>query len=274
MGEKTKVSACIVTYNGFETAAAAARSILQQTQSADLTLYLVDNASPDGCGQRLAETFAGEPRVRVILLPKNVGFGAGHNAVIGQLGSDYHAVINPDVLLREDAISRICAYLDSEPSVVMATPRLVWPDGRAQYTPKRRPTAMALLSRRLSWPVLRRYERHYLMLDRDLSQTQDIEFCAGCFFLVRTQAFRRAGGFDPDYFMYVEDADLTQKMLRLGRVVYWPGTSVVHAWNRAPSRDGSSARQQLRSMNRFFRKWGFRWGFSICPGRPEDHNQK
>ena len=35
---------------------------------------------------------------------------------------------------------------------------------------------------------------------------------------MRTGAFKAAGGFDEGYFMYVEDADLTQKMLQRGQV--------------------------------------------------------
>ena len=41
--QKTKVSAGIVTYGGYEEASAAARSILQQTKQVQLTLYLIDN---------------------------------------------------------------------------------------------------------------------------------------------------------------------------------------------------------------------------------------
>ena len=45
--EKTKVSACIVTYGGYEEAVKAAQSLLQHTKETELSLYLVDNASPD-----------------------------------------------------------------------------------------------------------------------------------------------------------------------------------------------------------------------------------
>ena len=54
------------------------------------------------------------------------------------------------------------------------------------------------------------------MLDEDLSQEQEIDFCTGCFFVIRTQVLRQVGGFDRRYFMYVEDADLTRKVLAQG----------------------------------------------------------
>ncbi len=268
--QKQKVTACIVTYGGFEEAAQGAESLLRCTRGVDLTLYLVDNASPDGTGEKLAQRFAGAQGVEVIELAENKGFGGGHNAVLERLDSVYHVVVNPDVVLKEDAVSALCGYLDEHPDVVMATPRLRFPDGREQHVAKRRPTLMALLGRQLPLRFLKKYEDHYLMLDEDLSTEKDVQFCSGCFFVIRTEAFQKLGGFDRRYFMYVEDADLTQEALRLGRVVYWPGTQVVHAWHRSPSRHLSSFFQQLRSMGIYFKKWGFRWGFSLREPPPKE----
>ena len=53
-----KLSACIVIYNGFDEALKAAQTILQYTRRYPLTLYLVDNASPDGSGKKLEQAVA------------------------------------------------------------------------------------------------------------------------------------------------------------------------------------------------------------------------
>ena len=50
-----ELSACIVVYNGADEALRAAQTVLDCTRRHPLTLYLVDNASPDGSGQRLAK---------------------------------------------------------------------------------------------------------------------------------------------------------------------------------------------------------------------------
>ena len=63
-----KISACIVAYCDYEEVCAAVRSILQHTPAPDFALYVVDNGSPDGCGQRLAETDFGDARVTVLPL--------------------------------------------------------------------------------------------------------------------------------------------------------------------------------------------------------------
>ncbi len=257
--EKTEASACIVVYGGGEEAERAARSLLAHTKGVSLTLTLVDNASPDGSGAYLAgEDFGAN--TRVICLPKNVGFGSGHNVVIPTLTSKYHFVVNPDITLEDDAVSALCAWMDAHPDVVMATPRLLFPDGREQYTAKRPPSFLALLSRQAPLPFLKKRERHYLMLDEDLTRPQEIGFCTGCFFVIRTETFKAIGGFDEKYFMYVEDADITRKAQSRGKVMYTPAAHVFHAWHRDTRKKWKNFWMQLRSMLRYWHKWGFRFG--------------
>ena len=256
--DKARVSACIVVYNGAEESAQAARSLLEFTKGAELELYLVDNASPDGAGEAL-ERMNWPENVHIVRLEKNVGFGPGHNAVLPMLTSEYHFVVNPDITLCEDSLTALCAWMDEHPDVVMATPQLKYPSGEAQYTAKRRPTFLALCARQLPLPFLKNVERHYLMLDEDLTQTQDIDFCTGCFFVMRTDVFRKMGGFDESYFMYVEDADITREAQKYGRVCFMPGTSVCHAWHRDPNKKLRNFTMQIGSMLHYWRKWGFQF---------------
>ena len=66
------------------------------------------------------------------------------------------------------------------------------------------------------------------------------------------------GGFDEGYFMYVEDADITQKARQRGLVYYLPQCTAYHAWHRAPNKSLKPFWMQLKSMGRYFCKWGFR----------------
>lgn len=254
-----KLSACIVAYCDYEEVCAAVRSILQHTPAPDFTLYVVDNASPDGCGQRLAETDFADPRVQVRLLPQNLGFGKGHNSVLAELHSDVHFVLNPDVLLQEDTLTGLAEWLLATPDAVLATPQLYFPDGRIQHLPRRKPTLWTLLARQLAprlGGVFQKADAHYTMQDEDLSKPHRIEFCTGSFMALRTEALQKAGGFDPDYFMYVEDADLTQNMLQYGQAWLVPQYRAIHAWHRDPMRDAGKFKMQLVSMGRYFKKWG------------------
>lgn len=255
-----RISACIVAYCDYEEVCAAVRSVLAHTPAPDFRLFVVDNASPDGCGKQLAAEDFGDDRVTVRCLPENVGFGRGHNSVMEELDSDVHFILNPDVLLQDDVLSGMAAWLMDHPGVVMATPQLYFPDGRIQHLPRRKPTPWLLLARQLAdrmpGGVFAKANEHYTMQDEDLSAPRPIEFCTGSFAAMRTDVFKKICGFDPEYFMYVEDADLTQKALQCGQVYLLPQFRAVHAWHRAPMRDAGKFKMQLVSMGRYFRKWG------------------
>lgn len=249
------LSASVVLYGG----AGAARLLLDSfaQHEGGTQLYLVDNASPDDTLDSL-EAGGLPPHTEILRMSENRGFGAGHNAVLPLLKSRYHAVINPDIVLRDDAIRQMAAWMDEHPDVVITTPQLLFPDGRKQFTAKRRPALLPLVARQLNLGGLKKYDDHYLMLDEDLTKEQDIEFCSGSFFVIRTEVFREIGGFDEGYFMYVEDADITQKALQKGRAVFLPQVAVIHEWARDAHRKPRQFLWQLRSMMRYFRKWGFK----------------
>lgn len=253
-----RISACIVMYGKPEETLACVENICGRENGAGFVLFLVDNASPDAAGERIQAM--GLPK-NVVFLPlsRNKGFGGGHNSVLPRLASRYHAVINPDIALDGDTLAQMADWMDAHPDVVITAPQLIFPDGRPQPLAKRRPAFLPLLARQTGWKFLRRYEAHYLMEGEDLSNPTDVEFCSGSFFLIRTEAFLAIGGFDEGYFMYVEDADITQKALQMGRAVYLPQFTVRHEWQREAHGNLKKFFWQARSMCRYFRKWGFRW---------------
>ena len=250
-----EISASIVSYGGYEEVVQAAASILRYT-SQPVDLYIIDNASPDGTGKKLERTRFEKP-VTVICLSENVGFGKGHNTVLPRLKSKYHFVLNPDILVAEDTLTGMCAWMDEHPDVVMATPQLYFPTGEKQNLPRRVPNVASLVARQVpGFEPLQRFATHYTMQDEDLTIPRPIEFCTGSFAAIRTDVFKTIGGFDPEYFMYVEDADLTQRALRQGLVYLLPQFTATHAWHRDPMRDAGKFKMQLKSMGRYFKKWG------------------
>ncbi len=262
-----ELSACIVTYNCCEEAVRAAQTILQYTRRHPLTLYLVDNASPDGSGVQLKKavengtlTCAENQQVKVICRETNGGFGTGHNTVLPMLTSDYHFILNPDIQLTVDTLSDLADWMAQHPDVVMARPNLRFPDGREQRLPLRRCSLRPMVYRQLSFlKFLEKYNEQYLMADKDLSHPTEIEFCTGSFSAVRTKEFKAVGGFDEHYFMYVEDADLTQKMRTTGKAYLVPQFTAIHAWHRAAHRSLRPALWQTGSLLRYFAKWGFKF---------------
>ena len=254
-----ELSACIVVYNGADEALRAAQTVLDCTRRHPLTLYLVDNASPDGSGQCLAKAakdgtlhIREDQKVEVLCRTENGGFGTGHNTVLSLLQSRVHFILNPDIQLTADTLSDLADWMAQHPGVVMARPALTFPDGRPQRLPLRRCSVRAMVYRQL--PCLKfwaKYNERYLMADKDLTSPTEIEFCTGSFSAVDTAVFKAVGGFDEDYFMYVEDADLTQKMRTRGKAYLVPQYTAIHAWHRAAHRSLKPFLWQLRSLLRY-----------------------
>ncbi len=250
----TPLSISIVNYNCVDETLKAIKSILEHTKGVEFTLYVIDNASDDGGLARIKAL--DDDRLVVVYNKENLGYGRAHNIAIERADSEFHAVVNPDIVLYEDSLSLLCDWLKARPDVVMTTCKLRFANGDEQFTPKRAPTPLSLASRQLG--VLPEVEKKYLMLNEDLTKEQDISFCTGCFFITRTEALRSVGGFCKQYFLYFEDADLTRMMMKKGRVVYTPITTVEHLWQRKPRKNFQHFRMQFSSMIRYFVRWGAR----------------
>lgn len=251
-----KVSAAIVTYNSYEKARETVRSLLLHTKGVDLTLYIVDNNSQDGGAAKLQKEF---PSIHVLENKKNRGFGAGHNTVLPLLESDYHAVINPDILIDRDVLTELADFFDEHTDCGLVTPQIRNMDGSDQQLPKRDPTVLALVGRRIFQKALSEEVRAYQMLDADLTKPLDIEFATGCFFMMRTSLFCALQGFDTRFFIYYEDMDLTRRARQKMRAIYDPETYVYHAWERSSAHSLWYFLILVVGMVQYFHKWGWVW---------------
>jgi N-acetylglucosaminyl-diphospho-decaprenol L-rhamnosyltransferase len=215
-------------------------------------VVLVDTGSRDGTA---AAVRAAHPDVRVLELD-NVGFGRGANAGIRSCAAEILVVCNADVRFAAGSIEVLADRLESDPSVAAAGPAVRYPDGRHQASARAvpdLPTALghALLSR--LWranPWTRRYRR----TDADPDRARDADWLSGCAFAVRRTAFEGVGGFDPAYFLYVEDLDLGVRLRRAGwRLRYEPQARVVHRVGASTGRRRAWAlTMHARSLDRYY----------------------
>lgn len=245
-----KLSACIVTYNSSNIILEAIKGLLAATKDYHFDFYISDNCSTDNTVELIKSNF---PEVKVIINEQNRGFGAGHNAVLPLLESDYHFVINPDIIANNESINLIIDFMENNKDVVMLCPKILNEDKTEQILPKRNPKFKYLLSRRVK--LFKKWEAEYTMRNDKLDEVVDIDFCTGCFFVIRTDVFKKVNGFDDIYFMYFEDADLSRKAKEYGRVVMYQKPYVIHKWERASAKSLKFLKIQIQSMFKYFKKW-------------------
>ncbi|MDR1014106.1 MAG: glycosyltransferase family 2 protein [Coriobacteriales bacterium] len=257
MSGNGKASASIVTFNNLAHVTELLGSMRRCLDLQKLDVFMSDNASSDGTVEFVEERY---PQIRVLRNPRNLGFGAAHNQVLPLLHSQYHVLINPDIVFVEDALAPLFAYLDDHPDVAMVTPCIRNPDGSVQELPRLRPRLKYLLARRFEghFAWARHLCREYVRADERFEEPTDIETCTGSFCVIRTEVFERIGGFDERFFLYFEDNDLSERASEYGRLVLCPQTQVIHHYQRAAMVSRRALASQIRSMVRYFNKYGWR----------------
>lgn len=252
------LSACLVLYHCGDEIDQALRCLSDAEM--EIAVYLCDNSPEDPTADRVQWAF---PGATVIPQKGNVGFGRANNSVLPMLQSKYHLIMNPDASFDPPVLSRMVEYMEAHPNIAVLTPRVLNEDGSEQFLPKRQVRVHYLLGgflEGLGGPF-RRWRDEYTMADLDVRFPVPVEFATGCFMLIRTSVFRELQGFDPRFFLYQEDSDLSRRIVEqnLGSIVYHPNMVITHKWARENTRTLRGRMRQIRSVIRYFRKWGVSW---------------
>ncbi|MEM5386435.1 glycosyltransferase family 2 protein [Paraburkholderia phymatum] len=195
----------------------------------------------------------------------NVGYGRGHNLAIQRIESRYHLILNPDIDIERDALMKALDFFDEHPDAGLITPRIGDREGRLQYLCRRYPTLLDLfvrgfLPRRirdLFKKRLTRYEMHDVINEREV--VWDPPIISGCFMLFRTGLLKKLAGFDPRYFLYFEDYDLSLRAHEFARVVYVPFVRVIHHGGGAARKGPAHISMFAASAFKFFNRFGWKW---------------
>jgi GT2 family glycosyltransferase len=247
------VLVAIVSFNTKARLATCLESVLASVGVAtDVRVF--DNRSHDGSPDLVASAF---PTVGLVRSARNVGFAAANNQLIAASASPYVLLLNPDTEFPSDAIRRMVAFMDAEPSAAICGPQLLNTDGSRQSCGKAFPTlsseirrsrSAAWLARRLGWSSADEAP--------DGDGPREVDWVSGACLLIRRSAIDRIGPMDEQFFIYAEELDWCFRARRLDLKVYaLPGISVTH-------HEGQSTRQVaddalklfVETRLRFYRK--------------------
>lgn len=247
------LSIAIVMYNDEENVKDAVCSILEHTaKTTSKKIYIIDNGEQEN---HLKKFFEAEPEVSYIKAHHNLGFGAGHNLIIGELDSRFHAIVNPDIILKEDTFSTLLEFMKDE-TIGMAVPRILNEDGSMQFAYRKELTVLDMLLRRT--PFFPKRQQEHVLADMNYKQPFQVPFAHGCFFLIRTELFVHLGGFDTRYFMYMEDADLCKRVNQCSKLMYCPNAKIIHKWEQGSKKQKKLKKIHVQSMIQYFHKWGWK----------------
>ncbi len=234
--QKPDVSICIVSWNTRELLADCLESIEAGQGAARHEVIVVDNASTDHSADMVQNRF---PSVRLECSGHNLGFARGSNRAMELARGRYLMLLNPDTHVHPDALGGLVGFMDREPDVGAAGPRLVDPAGRLQLSCGRSPgLALETLNKFMLHKLFPAFKLGYW----DHARVRDVGWVTGACVIVRQEALRTAGPLDAAMFMFYEDVEWCMRIQRAGwRVVYYPDSEVVHL-------GGQSVRQDFRRM--------------------------
>ena len=215
------VTAVVLNFDTTDDTVACVRS-LQKVDYEGLRIVVVDNASPGGAEERLRNELAG---VEVRGTGRNLGYTGGINAGFRyamERPSDYLLVINPDTEVDSGFLAPLVEAMESDPGAAIA--------GGTIYALHDRTRVWYAGGRLVPWRGLAVHQHMGEVLPVSaLGPPRPVSFVTGCLTLHRASLLSRVGEQDERFFLYLDDIELSARVLRRGfRLLYVPRAVVYH----------------------------------------------
>lgn len=227
-------SIIILQYNKIHLTIRCLESIEKYEDVNLISVHLVDNASPEGDEfDRISKRF---PWVTLHRNEKNLGFAKGVNKIAREIESEFMFLVNNDIVLINDAISKCLALLRKK-ELAATTPIMLNGDGRMSgnfSVSPISPIALVLMN-------LCGINRLLIKVYQCLNYSGPIGYANGGFLGMRSSVFKNVGYFSEQYFMYTEDTDLMIKfhkhnakmmLCAEAKVVHYHGSSSSEIWKK------------------------------------------
>lgn len=175
-------------------------------------------------------------KIEYIKSENNNGYGSGNNIGVNVSKGKYILFLNPDCKVMSNTLQKLSDFLDKNINAAVVAPNLINENGKLFYqlgsrelTPLRGIVALSFINKLFpNNPISRKYFMH----DIPMTKLREADAVPGSAFMIRSDVFKKIGGFDEKIFMYFEESDLGKRVKGLGYKIYIiPYAEVVHKWN-------------------------------------------
>jgi GT2 family glycosyltransferase len=219
-----KTAIVILNWNGLRHLKMFLGTVIQFSESKDTEVYVADNGSTDGSQAWIAENFK---QVKLLQLDSNYGFAEGYNRALALIEAQYFVLLNSDIEVTKYWLVPLITCLDENPDVASVQPKILSYYKRDHFE---HAGAAGCFIDKYGYPFCR--GRIINKVEKDTGQYDseiDVFWSSGACMAVKSDAWKKCGGFDADFFAHMEEIDLCWRFQKAGyRIRFHPGSEVYH----------------------------------------------
>lgn len=195
--------------------------------------------------------------LQVLRSNTNTGFSGGHNLIYEKVQDrdfDYFMPLNNDSIMEKNCLLGLAKLMTND-RVGAVVPKIYFTKGREfhrdKYNEDERGTVFWYAGGFMDWNNVMSRHRGVDEIDKgQYDKVQEVDFATGACILLSKSVLKKLGLFDERYFLYYEDADLSQRILRAGyKMLYQPNSIIWHN-NAGSSGSGSELHDYYLTRNR------------------------
>lgn len=219
------VDIIIVNWNSGSLLKECICSALPSTHS-NYRIHIIDNNSEDGSSYNLPT----DPRITVHSMQENLGFGNACNAALKFCNGQYILLLNPDTLIKNHTIQKAVQFAENNTGCIVYGCAQEDEFGKLQkFTVGRFPNLITFCNDILGLSYLnpRLFKNGFLCTDWEYSKSDYVQHVMGSFYLIKASWIHAHGFFDDRYFVYLEDIDLSHRILQSGGKIFYDRDNLI-----------------------------------------------
>lgn len=250
-----KISIIYIYYNTPNEILDSVSSLRKRINKEKHEIIIIDNNSP----LPLPNSLIKDKNIIFIKNRENKGFGRALNQASKIARGKYIIFLNPDTIVQDNFIQKIVKKMDGDKKIGLLGVRYKNKKGEVIKSVSNFPTSKRLLfSFSLIFKIFpkNKIANEYWLNEFDYSREQEVSVVGGACMVVRRDVFKKIGGFDKQFFMYFEEADLSERIRKAGyKVIYYPKITIVHLVGKSSSDKVWIRKRFEESRYKFIKKY-------------------
>lgn len=255
------IAVILINYNGDNDTLECIKSLLEVSYE-NISIVVVDNAS------KSQDEFEKKIPSNVVFIKSdvNLGFAGGNNLGVKyaiEHGSDYVVLLNNDTVVDRDFLSNLVELAEKHTDAGIITGKILYYDS---------PDYVWFAGGYMNLNKARIHHYH-IREKNDFSDTEKaVSFATGCLMMIPRSVIAQVGTLDESFFMYSEDAEYCQRIMKNGLTIWYTPKSVIyHKVSRSSGGAGSKLSQYYRTRNEMYLVTHYAdhaiWGCLMCLAR-------